>query len=180
MTPIFPGSSPLSRGIRPRCRAENDDHGIIPALAGNTRHSNNPYGEPGDHPRSRGEYQALRILDSLPEGSSPLSRGIPPTAPLGATGGGIIPALAGNTHGARPDSEPPEDHPRSRGEYEQSVRRTRFGQGSSPLSRGILTLKQPFENLSRIIPALAGNTMPPPVSSSPAQDHPRSRGEYAC
>ena len=61
--------------------------------------------------------------------------------------------------------------------------------GSSPLSRGIpyaspdyqrefATASHGVERERGIIPALAGNTTPPPGSWSPARDHPRSRGEY--
>ena len=50
-----------------------------------------------DHPRSRGEYENLEIWANEDEGSSPLSRGIPPGRMQSAGSPRIIPALAGNT-----------------------------------------------------------------------------------
>ena len=81
------------------------------------------------------------------------------------------------------------DHPRSRGEYALLAQLKGKLMGSSPLSRGIpyaspdyqrefATASHGVERERGIIPALAGNTTPPPGSWSPARDHPRSRGEY--
>ena len=52
------------------------------------------------------------------------------------------------------------------------------GVGSSPLSRGILILNDATQNIQRIIPALAGNTMIIVLILPMCPDHPRSRGEY--
>ena len=54
----------------------------------------------------------------------------------------------------------------------------RNGQGSSPLSRGILLPKLVRQVSGRIIPALAGNTRPWRLARKLNRDHPRSRGEY--
>ena len=70
------------------------------------------------------------------------------------------------------------DHPRSRGEYCQWMSCHMTGQGSSPLSRGILELGWDCDAQRRIIPALAGNTGPRASPSGGRADHPRSRGEY--
>ena len=51
------------------------------------------------------------------------------------------------------------DHPRSRGEYQPPVYIGLRTQGSSPLSRGILTYWKFKELNVGIIPALAGNTL---------------------
>ena len=92
--------------------------------------------------------------------------------------GRIIPALAGNTVPTRRDTLDDRDHPRSRGEYGvMAVRLDRAG-GSSPLSRGIPRRCQSSHTSKRIIPALAGNTLPDGVVQVSAWDHPRSRGEY--
>ena len=53
----FPGSSPLSRGIRDNLIEYKNIVGIIPALAGNTDLWGNVLIVGQDHPRSRGEYQ---------------------------------------------------------------------------------------------------------------------------
>ena len=50
--------------------------------------------------------------------------------------------------------------------------------GSSPLSRGIRSSCSATASSSRIIPALAGNTLTGPVRAFNNKDHPRSRGEY--
>ena len=91
------GSSPLSRGIRPRRVGWQLWERIIPALAGNTSLLIKERPPRQDHPRSRGEYARRMVADTEGIGSSPLSRGIR-EAKDGALGlHGIIPALAGNT-----------------------------------------------------------------------------------
>ena len=70
------------------------------------------------------------------------------------------------------------DHPRSRGEYVEPSNPIQFVPGSSPLSRGILTMTRLFKEYERIIPALAGNTPQGAILVLWAGDHPRSRGEY--
>ena len=72
----------------------------------------------------------------------------------------------------------PWDHPRSRGEYVWAGQRSWGAWGSSPLSRGILTILEPRLPRHRIIPALAGNTRIGNGRAGNAADHPRSRGEY--
>ena len=93
-------------------------------------------------------------------GSSPLSRGIRFADILAAAGGWIIPALAGNTWGKGDPEDLKWDHPRSRGEYPSDTSLASGAVGSSPLSRGILDFWNGLLELSRIIPALAGNTVP--------------------
>ena len=91
------GSSPLSRGIRPPGVGRTPRGGIIPALAGNTGPWRVRTGRPGDHPRSRGEYDGDRCPTAPCAGSSPLSRGIRSWTVFRPPCRGIIPALAGNT-----------------------------------------------------------------------------------
>ena len=111
-------------------------------------------------------------------GSSPLSRGIPFAARLGYWLVRIIPALAGNTRSGALNREVPQDHPRSRGEYQVEALGEVDKLGSSPLSRGIPPDPAPDTVTKRIIPALAGNTPPRHPQPSAMTDHPRSRGEY--
>ena len=147
--------------------------GIIPALAGNTASQPSAGWRPRDHPRSRGEYHSVLTLGRQTIGSSPLSRGIPGLKRLQQHTVRIIPALAGNTGRANADQSDGADHPRSRGEYPPVARATTSGDGSSPLSRGILPCVSRNCLLKRIIPALAGNTDPTnqprmlPTGSSP-------------
>ena len=133
------GSSPLSRGILHRGLHPERPEGIIPALAGNTRTTRRRKRRTSDHPRSRGEYSTWTRPRFRSAGSSPLSRGIRRAAFVEVPNHGIIPALAGNTRTAIPRVEDYADHPRSRGEYNNEAEKTKFGQGSSPLSRGIPT-----------------------------------------
>ena len=193
------GSSPLSRGIRIGDVSDASTVGIIPALAGNTELVSNRQWIGEDHPRSRGEYscQPPSISDAI--GSSPLSRGILARSWRGVAGGGIIPALAGNTGRLGSRGWGWGDHPRSRGEYLAYLYYIPGLRGSSPLSRGILYPISRAIASTGIIPALAGNT--PQLckyshddsGSSPLSrgilpncanthtmilDHPRSRGEY--
>ena len=174
------GSSPLSRGIRLRQGLPGPAGGIIPALAGNTTACQPGLGYPGDHPRSRGEYQPGLIRGLFGGGSSPLSRGIPGRETCEWCLMRIIPALAGNTW--RDVSNAPcwRDHPRSRGEYVTGFVTYIGGAGSSPLSRGIRHPPRRYARHQRIIPALAGNTTASPPTCGPPRDHPRSRGEYTC
>ena len=72
------------------------------------------------------------------------------------------------------------DHPRSRGEYARGAGVGSPGSGSSPLSRGILAGVVGEGDAQRIIPALAGNTLPRFAYVSGRTDHPRSRGEYSA
>ena len=94
----FRGSSPLSRGIRCYRGVRASRRRIIPALAGNTAAGRSTTRRPGDHPRSRGEYNGIKGPIMELKGSSPLSRGIQ-LRPLGGDNRSrIIPALAGNTN----------------------------------------------------------------------------------
>ena len=70
------------------------------------------------------------------------------------------------------------DHPRSRGEYTKGTDTVADAVGSSPLSRGILSVVSHMTQTIRIIPALAGNTDVTTDWDYRIQDHPRSRGEY--
>ena len=152
-----------------------------------------------DHPRSRGEYGAVKETQVHSLGSSPLSRGIRGCRTVRPPTPRIIPALAGNTLAPSASIWTPPDHPRSRGEYRHPEIVDDRVKGSSPLSRGIPSTPKQDEGVAGIIPALAGNTQfqwaktRVQVGSSPLsrgiplghwenevtmEDHPRSRGEY--
>ena len=154
------------------------DYGIIPALAGNTRAFLDTEDLFPDHPRSRGEYFRSQKDCSWITGSSPLSRGILVHFWTLRICFRIIPALAGNTLGAKKIVPGLRDHPRSRGEYSCLVRAGLVPRGSSPLSRGILPSISCGACSPGIIPALAGNTSWGIRCPGRGPDHPRSRGEY--
>ena len=133
----------------------------------------------GDHPRSRGEYAGYVLGIFTSTGSSPLSRGIRRFFQAAESARRIIPALAGNTPRNSPVPTTSSDHPRSRGEYSTIRAVSSRGEGSSPLSRGILADSIAGQQGYRIIPALAGNTKFKELNVVTSKDHPRSRGEYA-
>ena len=143
------GSSPLARGLRPPVEPVQVGQGIIPARAGFTRPDSSSGPRCWDHPRSRGVYWRRLVRANFIAGSSPLARGLPPTAPSAAPCGW--------------------DNPRSRGVYHQ---------GSSPLARGLPDDAPRWRDPGRIIPARAGFTPTPAPWASGAWDHPRSRGVY--
>ena len=152
--------------------------GIIPALAGNTCSPQVTVLVISDHPRSRGEYESVSMVDQGSPGSSPLSRGIHMVKSQEEVRERIIPALAGNTAVRHASVWNPSDHPRSRGEYRDYPAWMSDTLGSSPLSRGILSPSNNSGQTGRIIPALAGNTCSTCANPKEWWDHPRSRGEY--
>ena len=151
---------------------------IIPALAGNTDLLMPASKALTDHPRSRGEYEEVYDYKVSDYGSSPLSRGIRAERLQRLESPGIIPALAGNTSSLERWAATRRDHPRSRGEYYLITPGPKPPKGSSPLSRGIPANGLHDNILSRIIPALAGNTKIANPDHMSGKDHPRSRGEY--
>ena len=130
------GSSPLTRGKRSRGGLLLRLLRLIPAHAGKTPswlgHS---AGNPA-HPRSRGENASRDAHNSEPTGSSPLTRGKPPSLGRYQAVPRLIPAHAGKTEGSPIVNGTEWAHPRSRGENweEYTGQDGRFG--SSPLTRG--------------------------------------------
>ena len=153
------GSSPLTRGKRPRSVRSTRRRRLIPAHAGKTRPPRTPSRAVEAHPRSRGENVYVDVVPSMRGGSSPLTRGKPMSWGESRIDAGLIPAHAGKT-------------PRAR------TRRACPG-GSSPLTRGKHQAPRPHRSLPGLIPAHAGKTPPPPRSQSCPPAHPRSRGENA-
>ena len=74
------GSSPLARGLPGRGAGRPGRQGIIPARAGFTRPGACDACCEPDHPRSRGVYVTGAELPENMTGSSPLARGLPPSA----------------------------------------------------------------------------------------------------
>ena len=91
-------------------------------------------------------------------GSSPLARGLPRLECAIIVDDRIIPARAGftNLHDVIPRRS--EDHPRSRGVYNDMQLEWDAAHGSSPLARGLLVVGAGLGVGGRIIPARAGFT----------------------
>ena len=96
--------------------------------------------------------------EQVSEGSSPHTRGAPPTPQIG---------------GRRWS-----DHPRIRGEHIHRRLLLGHGAGSSPHTRGAHLHARSRISGDRIIPAYAGSTRLIRSSGSKSPDHPRIRGEH--
>ena len=157
LSAVGEGSSPLTRGKQDDCGRGGLSVGLIPAHAGKTDLECVSVSGEWAHPRSRGEnFYRLRPVQRG-RGSSPLTRGKPPSSSSQDAVTRLIPAHAGKTRrwvavccrlGA---------HPRSRGENPGLVCQVLMMKGSSPLTRGKRYHRRP----------------PGP----PRRAHPRSRGE---
>ena len=171
------GSSPLTRGKPDERRGHALGAGLIPAHAGKTRCLRGLRGGRGAHPRSRGENAAGIASVALTQGSSPLTRGKQLRLVHAVCHGGLIPAHAGKT-GSDPDLPVVgAAHPRSRGENGIGPEVAGDRCGSSPLTRGKLSVNVEVRVVSGLIPAHAGKTV---VIDDPlrwGRAHPRSRGE---
>ena len=91
----------------------------------------------------------------------------------------IIPAYAGNTITMATNPMTARDHPRLRGEHETAPQNAMVATGSSPLTRGTLSLVFGIGDDGGIIPAYAGNTPFHRHRRTFSEDHPRLRGEHA-
>ena len=169
---------PRSRGENPCSRsARASARWLIPAHAGKTIARARRASTRRAHPRSRGENViVVRVLAAL-TGSSPLTRGKPVERDGGGRGVGLIPAHAGKTEDARRATKPARAHPRSRGENASDGVGLGWPGGSSPLTRGKLTVIVSLLIRMGLIPAHAGKTARTHTSPAPKRAHPRSRGE---
>ena len=132
------GSSPLARGLPNTIPGEFGHRRIIPARAGFTKNFLTHFGTWVDHPRSRGVYRDVVVVQIVQHGSSPLARGLRVSRMILRVPRRIIPARAGFTSASSLRCAPTGDHPRSRGVYRTWQGRRAWGAGSSPLARGLL------------------------------------------
>ena len=171
------GSSPLTRGKQQGRRRQRHVAGLIPAHAGKTPESPPRAGGPWAHPRSRGENAPMVSVLPFSQGSSPLTRGKPPSRRVQRRRQGLIPAHAGKTIGLGPFGVGHRAHPRSRGENRRPRGPRGSDRGSSPLTRGKPTQLGWWGLSLGLIPAHAGKTTASPRRTANPQAHPRSRGE---
>ena len=166
------------RGTRIASECEIDVVRIIPADAGNTLSVSRYVFRQGDHPRGCGEHNASCTTRSQSGGSSPRMRGTHLENSYDMDTLGIIPADAGNTT-IHPSANPyTRDHPRGCGEHPCMEPTETPWAGSSPRMRGTHHGVQLFGDRAGIIPADAGNTVPPAIWPYHPQDHPRGCGEH--
>ena len=111
------GSSPHTRGARSPCSSTCGQPRIIPAYAGSTHISRSRRSPTTDHPRIRGEHRSVRPCCRRCRGSSPHTRGAPPSPERPGRRRGIIPAYAGSTFIDGKLYFTVGDHPRIRGEH---------------------------------------------------------------
>ena len=153
------GSSPHTRGAPTDSRSPSGAGRIIPAYAGSTFTFSGLMVASADHPRIRGEHGCVRRVSCALAGSSPHTRGALVTSRV-----------------ALP-TEP--DHPRIRGEHRRPPDRRVAQGGSSPHTRGARRRSRWRRRRGRIIPAYAGSTRSCSTTITPAEDHPRIRGEHS-
>ncbi len=110
------GSSPLTRGKRPRHALPRSELRLIPAHAGKTWSPGWPGSSGQAHPRSRGENALMAEWGFPQSGSSPLTRGKHVPVVQGHLVGRLIPAHAGKTSLSAAWTVIEGAHPRSRGE----------------------------------------------------------------
>ena len=171
------GSSPLTRGKRPRGRSLYRCPGLIPAHAGKTARMGTTRARPRAHPRSRGENIGDSLAPINTEGSSPLTRGKRSVSSARVIVIGLIPAHAGKTRQANDPVTLSRAHPRSRGENVKRVLVDWVLSGSSPLTRGKPNVRRRIAHPPRLIPAHAGKTRQMRDMRQKCRAHPRSRGE---
>ena len=194
------GSSPLARGLHDELGDPLTAVRIIPARAGFTQVRTRQTSADQDHPRSRGVYPVVGLIDLAADGIIPARAGFTDPPPHPRTWrSGIIPARAGFTVSAPSGSRAGRDHPRSRGVYwtvstpsttvvgssplarglpARPTRAPQTAHGSSPLARGLRRRRGERPSRFRIIPARAGFTAFELVIIGLIPDHPRSRGVY--
>ena len=171
------GSSPLTRGKRAIGEDLSIAAGLIPAHAGKTNSCVGSTDATWAHPRSRGENTAFYKVSFPKRGSSPLTRG---KLHFGYSYGlhpRLIPAHAGKTTDALQSVSRTRAHPRSRGENTNDASTVAHNAGSSPLTRGKLTVNMAVHSFIGLIPAHAGKTLLVCCALFAHRAHPRSRGE---
>ena len=132
------GSSPRVRGKPLDLLVAVVDLRIIPARAGQTRHSMRRIPAIADHPRACGANAAYFCTVALESGSSPRVRGKRGRLRGGLLERRIIPARAGQTPAATPRHVPRPDHPRACGANQFQLNVAARICGSSPRVRGKL------------------------------------------
>ena len=175
--PVRGGSSPLTRGKRCGLWGGRRRGGLIPAHAGKTSRCFIARVSRAAHPRSRGENGIQTAVQTVADGSSPLTRGKHKFKKTLEFAGGLIPAHAGKTSSRPRPRRAGGAHPRSRGENNNLDGAAEVTPGSSPLTRGKHRSHERGNYVGGLIPAHAGKTIDIACTRPLTRAHPRSRGE---
>ena len=151
---------------------------LIPAYAGSTDRYHDRRPSPRAHPHLRGEHTDPGANFPWDVGSSPLTQGAPCHSSYCYGPLGLIPAYAGSTVQRWGTSRCTPAHPRLRGEHSVLNAHPLTDCGSSPLTRGALTVFQRLRHSTGLIPAYAGSTSSTISAVRASAAHPRLRGEH--
>ena len=174
------GSSPRVRGRPNGVLHLEKPVGLIPASAGQTLDLWLCVILAWAHPRECGaDVQIAQGVKSL-QGSSPRVRGRPAACSSPATGDGLIPASAGQTHFLHRCHRLARAHPRECGADLHRRSATFVNRGSSPRVRGRRTRPTCRSCRLGLIPASAGQTYPFPSCKLSSTAHPRECGADAA
>ena len=166
------------RGTQRNADLRNPSVRFIPAYAGNTERIALFFFLRSVHPRVCGEHEH-RVASIRPDdGSSPRMRGTPRRRLRRRLSDRFIPAYAGNTINRRASRIRKPVHPRVCGEHTIHRRVTAERNGSSPRMRGTRWERLDRNNVTRFIPAYAGNTPDRPAEFQQDPVHPRVCGEH--
>ena len=171
------GSSPRVRGKHDVKRSIFALSGLIPACAGKTSRKTRLSVRRPAHPRVCGENLNHAHAVTPDQGSSPRVRGKPRWRQRATRSCGLIPACAGKTLGLGFARKLRRAHPRVCGENIVAGTEFKREKGSSPRVRGKREAGVVGDCCDRLIPACAGKTRIPFLSSTAARAHPRVCGE---
>ena len=172
------GSSPHTRGARHQVFLSFGSNRIIPAYAGSTLAVGKIIHVSPDHPRIRGEHMLLPIVTKVTGGSSPHTRGALVWLLADEDAVGIIPAYAGSTPAASPNTSQASDHPRIRGEHDIITATGCRPWGSSPHTRGAHRRLGHPRQYPADHPRIRGEHHRLGCAGDFGRDHPRIRGEH--
>ncbi len=151
------GSSPRTRGTQFFAQFPDLIFRFIPAYAGNAAKQTQQGEVVSVHPRVRGERMYARCFSFTSGGSSPRTRGTLKNSPLLRYFFRFIPAYAGNAKSCCSAFSRGSVHPRVRGERMVKISPKAGVTGSSPRTRGTLSVSRYTNVATRFIPAYAGN-----------------------
>ena len=153
------GTSPRTRGKQFLGLDHLANSRNIPAHAGKTHRDGTLANPAPEHPRARGENGFGVAFGARVWGTSPRTRGKHARCHESCSVGGNIPAHAGKTSSATSLVTTNAEHPRARGENEQTFDPFLEELGTSPRTRGKRYCVECLDSSSRNIPAHAGKTL---------------------